>query len=151
MREEVFLWPQFSRRLFQRVVDCQPELQWHKRISLISQLGCCRATLSSSLTKVVGSEYVTRTNGNNPCKLGTLCNFFKTTLLYTWSYAPMPSIDKTVVIGFGPRNLCPPASKGRTEMKRMLLRLPSRIGGPSFSPRFFFDGEGAFSTQESHT
>ena len=31
--EEVFLGLQFSRRLFQRVVDCQTEQQWHERVS----------------------------------------------------------------------------------------------------------------------
>ena len=39
IREEVFLWPQFSRRLFQRVVDRQAEQQWHERVSLFTSFG----------------------------------------------------------------------------------------------------------------
>ena len=83
-------------------MDRQTEQQWHERVSLfafrpdnaVQHAGLIFPHTTHWLGVCCADER------EQPCKLGTLCNFFRKALRYTWSFAPMPSIDETVVIGF---------------------------------------------------
>ena len=82
------------------------------------------------------------TNSNRPWNSGTSRNFLIQKFWRTRSYAPMPSIDRTVHSGqrrsspasHSPRNQCLPWLTRRTEILHKLLQQLSRIDAPESWP-----------------